>query len=106
MGLFDIFKLPNINQGIKDYQMTPQAVLLDVRMPSEYSHGHIPGSLNIPLPNIDTAATVVPDKSTPLFVYCYSGARSRQAAALLRQMGYSNVQNLGGINRYLGKVEQ
>ena len=42
---------------------------------------------------------------TPLFVYCLSGARSSHAAAVLRRMGYCNVTNIGGINRYRGKVE-
>ena len=44
-------------------------------------------------------------KDTPLFVYCHSGARSRQAAALLAQMGYTNAKNIGGIAAYRGKVE-
>ena len=36
---------------------------------------------------------------------CLSGARSSHAAAVLRRMGYCNVTNIGGINRYRGKVE-
>ena len=42
----------------------------------------------------------------PLFVYCYSGARSRQAIGLLQRMGYSKVNNIGGIAAYSGKVEK
>jgi len=41
-----------------------------------------------------------------LFVYCYSGARSRQAATMLGQMGYTKVNNIGGISSYRGKVER
>ena len=41
---------------------------------------------------------------TPLFVYCLSGVRSRQAAGLLRRMGYTDVTDLGGICNYRGKV--
>ena len=41
-----------------------------------------------------------------IFVHCLSGARSRQAAAVLQQMGYTNVKNIGGISAYTGKVER
>lgn len=105
MGFFDFFKQPDINQGIKDYQATPGAVLLDVRTSEEYRGGHIPGSKNVPLQSIDKVASVAENKDTTLFVYCYSGARSRQAAALLQRMGYRNVNNIGGIAAYAGKVE-
>lgn len=47
----------------------------------------------------------VSDMSTPLFVCCRSGARSRQAAAMLQEMGYEEVHNIGGILDYKGKVE-
>ena len=49
---------------------------------------------------------MIDNKATPLFVHCLSGARSRQAAAVLQQMGYSNVNNIGGISAYTGKVER
>ena len=45
------------------------------------------------------------NKDTTLYVYCYSGVRSRQAAGLLQRMGYRNVNNIGGIAAYAGKVE-
>jgi len=104
MGFFDFFKQPDINQGIKDYQATPGAVLLDVRTTQEYESGHIPGSKNIPLQVIDKVASVVENKDTVLYVYCQSGARSRQATSMLQGMGYTNVNNIGGIAAYSGKV--
>ena len=106
MSFFDLFRQPDINQGVKKYQSDSGAVLLDVRTPEEYRSGHIPGSKNIPLQTIDRASTVVENKDTALYVYCQSGARSRQAAGLLRQMGYTNVNNIGGIAAYAGKVER
>lgn len=105
MGLFERFRQSGINQGLKEYAATPGAVLLDVRTPEEYSGGHIPGSKNIPLQTIDQVAAVAENKAAALFVYCRSGARSRQAAALLQHMGYDNVNNIGGIAAYVGKVE-
>ncbi|MBQ8408220.1 MAG: rhodanese-like domain-containing protein, partial [Clostridia bacterium] len=67
---------------------------------------HIPESKNVPLQTLDKIRTVVENKDTELFVYCYSGARSRQAAAALGQMGYTKVNNIGGISSYGGKVER
>ena len=48
---------------------------------------------------------VTENKDTVLYVYCRSGARSRQAVSLLKHMGYTNVHNIGGIAAYTGKVE-
>lgn len=105
MGFFDFLKGPDINQGIKEYRATDGAVLLDVRTPSEYREGHIPGSKNVPLQFIDKVADMIDNKATPIFVHCLSGARSRQAASVLQRMGYGNVKNIGGISTYAGKVE-
>lgn len=104
MGFFDFWKQPDINQGVAAYQKTPGAILLDVRTPGEYRDGHIPGSQNVPLQTIDKAASVAENKDTMLYVYCQSGARSRQAASILQSMGYTNVHNIGGIAAYSGKV--
>ena len=106
MGFFDFFKQPDVNRGVEEYQSTSGAVLLDVRTPEEYRSGHIPGSKNIPLQAIDKVASVAENKDTALYVYCQSGARSRQAAGMLKQMGYTNVNNIGGIAAYAGKVER
>ena len=44
MGLFNLFGGTDINQGLKEYENTAGAVLLDVRTPQEYKDGHVPGS--------------------------------------------------------------
>ena len=106
MGIFDLFKQPDIHKGLEEYAQTENAVMLDVRTPQEYGEGHIPGSRNVPLQTIDKVTSVVENKDTALFVYCYSGARSRQATAMLQRMGYRDVRNIGGIAAYQGKVER
>ena len=78
---------------------------MDVRTPEEYKDGHIPGSHNIPLQQLDKIDAIVENKDAVLYVYCHSGARSRQATALLQHMGYRHVNNNGGIAAYRGKVE-
>ena len=74
--------------------------------PTNTGRGISPGSKNIHLQSIDKVADMIDNKATPIFVHCLSGARSRQAAAVLQQMGYSDVKNIGGISAYTGKVER
>ncbi len=105
MGFFDLFRQPDINQGVEEYRAVPQAILLDVRTPEEYGGGHVPGSRNLPLQQIEKITAIAEKKETPLFVYCQSGARSRQAVSLLQRMGYENVNNIGGMAAYRGEVE-
>lgn len=104
MGLFDFFRGADINAGVAEYKTIDGAVLLDVRTAEEYRDGHIDGSVNLPLDRISFIGDTVKDKSTPLYVYCYSGSRSGQAVSYLKQMGYENAANIGGISSYSGKV--
>ena len=106
MGLFGLFAKSGINEGVEEFSKTPGAVLIDVRTPQVYAAGHIPGSRNIPLDKIVSVQSAIPDKSTPLFVHCLSGARSAQAVAILKKMNYCNVKNIGGISDYNGKAER
>ncbi len=106
MGLFGFMKNQDINEGVKVYGATTGAILLDVRTPQEYQEGHIPESKNVPLQALEGVKQVVTKMDTPVFVYCYSEGRSRQAAKLLAQMGYTNIKDIGGIAAYTGKVER
>ena len=106
MRFFDFLRQPDINKGVMEYRNTDGAVLLDVRTPQEYREGHIPGSKNVPLQTIDKISSVIDNKNVPMFVYCQSGARSRQATSMLQGMGYTNANNIGGIAAYQGKVER
>jgi len=103
MSIFDFLKPVNINHAVEEFNNTPGAVLLDVRTPQEYREGHIPGSMNIPLNSIQEAQAVIDDKDAKIYVYCLSGGRSSQAVAELRDMGFNDVKNIGGISRYTGK---
>ena len=105
MGFFDLFRQPDINQGVEEYRAVPQAILLDVRTPEEYGGGHVPGSRNLPLQQIENITAIAEKKETPRFVYCQSGARSRHAVSLLQRMGYENVNDIGGMAAYRGEVE-
>ena len=77
----------------------PDCILLDVREEAEYITGHAEGAVLFPVDTIDTqsAAEIIPGKDTPVLVYCRSGARSRQAARTLSELGYSRVFNIGSL---------
>ena len=106
MGMFDFFKRADIDRGVEEYRAQSGGVLLDVRTREEYLQGHIPGSQNLDVQEIQKAPELLPDKEAALFVYCRSGARSGQAAFILKKMGYTNVTNIGGIMDYHGQIER
>jgi adenylyltransferase/sulfurtransferase len=80
-------------------------LLLDVRTPEEYILCQIPGSTLIPLNELPERFEQL-DTAKEIVVYCKSGARSRKAAQLLSQKGFSKLKNLtGGILAWIAEVD-
>lgn len=78
--------------------------LIDVREVHEFKQGHIAGAINIPLRQIQTRLAEIP-KDSPVFLYCRSGMRSKQAGRILSRKGYRNVAHLnGGIMAWDGPL--
>lgn len=76
------------------------AVVVDVRTPAEFAGGHAPRARNIPLDRLPNEfPRLVPDKGQAVFLYCRSGRRSGLAEQQLRALGYTNVHNLGSLER-------
>lgn len=74
------------------------AQLIDVRTPEEYMRGHLKRAINLNF-NDDNFEDIVKarlDKTRPVFVYCFSGRRSTDAAAFLRDLGYKEVYDMAG----------
>jgi rhodanese-related sulfurtransferase len=72
-------------------------VLVDVREESEYAAGHAPGAMHMSKGVIERdVETKVPDKATPLVLYCGGGFRSALATDNLQKMGYTNVISMDG----------
>lgn len=73
---------------------------LDVRTPEEFASGHISRSINIDVlaDSFDIKALSALDKSRPVAVYCRSGRRSKQAASVLVDKGFTVVELSTGFN--------
>lgn len=72
------------------------ARLLDVRTPGEFAAGRIPGSQNVPLPDLPQHADAIARRGGELVVVCQSGARAGQAADVLRGAGHPKALVLAG----------
>lgn len=76
------------------------ALVIDVRSAGEFTAGHLPKAVNIPLSEIETViARKVNDKNQVLLLHCQSGMRSGAAQKKLKAMGYTNAYNLGSYTR-------
>ena len=72
--------------------------LLDVRTPEEFAENHLPGAVNIDWRGEAFPEKVqVLDKARPVLVYCRSGRRSAEAAAMLDGIGFKTYNMKGGI---------
>ncbi len=76
-------------------------VILDIRDKDDYESGHIKNAIMLAQNEVaHEIEDIAPDKDTPICVYCYSGNRSRRVAMILEYLGYNDVYNLGGIDRW------
>ena len=81
---------------------SPSPVLVDVREDNEWDKGRIPGAIHLGRGVLEVnIESRVPQKATPIVVYCQGGGRSAVAADVLGKMGYTNVSSLaGGLAAY------
>lgn len=84
--------------------MADDAWLIDVRTPEEFADGHIKDAINLPVDQIEKLiGSKVTDKNATLLIYCRSGNRSATAAKALKNLNYTLVFDLGGINSFKGE---
>jgi phage shock protein E len=74
------------------------AHIFDVRTPEEFQEEAYPNAKNIPVDEIRLRLSEFGDTANPIIVYCASGARSAYAARILRNAGYRDVVNAGGLH--------
>jgi sulfur-carrier protein adenylyltransferase/sulfurtransferase len=92
-----------IDSGVDDY------VLLDVRNPNEYEIARIPGSVLVPLPDIENGQGVEKVRSLVnghrLIVHCKMGGRSAKAIGILKDAGINSTNVKGGIQAWSREVD-
>ncbi|MBA2749144.1 MAG: molybdopterin-synthase adenylyltransferase MoeB [Tatlockia sp.] len=92
-----------IDSGAKDF------VLLDVRNPNEYEIAQIPGSVLVPLPDIESGQGVAKVKELlnghRLIAHCKMGGRSAKALAILKDAGIEGTNVKGGIAAWSQEVD-
>lgn len=80
-------------------RMQPDATVVDVREPSEYSAGHVPGAVLMPMGQLASRLDEL-DKTRPVFVVCASGNRSAAMTDLLLAAGYDAYSVAGGTTAW------
>lgn len=98
MNMIESFKkMLGIGPSVDYAQMIREgAVILDVRSKGEFASGHIKGSINIPVDQLERNLARIPDKEETIITVCASGMRSGAARRLLQSKGYTSVFNGGG----------
>ena len=78
-------------------------IILDVRTPMEFSMGAYPGAINVELDTLTQWAQAIEDTNRKIIIYCASGARSSYGMRVLKQLGFTNVENGGGLHDMMAR---
>lgn len=88
-------KRVNMISWDKASELNSTDLLIDVRNPSEFEKGSIPGAINIPVDDLRNHLTEL-DPQQNIYVYCQIGLRGYLASRILLQSGFKNVFNISG----------
>lgn len=90
----------------EDVNPESDVFLADARSKEEYSVSRIPGATWVGYKDFDASRMpeMIPEKNTPIIVYCSIGVRSEKIGEKIKELGYTDVRNLyGGIFEYKAK---
>ena len=74
-----------------------KGVVIDVCEPEEYAAGHVNGSRNVPLGELqERLPSIVKNKALPVILVCAKGPRAQRAEGIARKLGYPRAQALAG----------
>jgi len=88
----DYYTVMQVKQLKNKLKKRDNVVLVDVREPSEYDSGHIPGAINVPVRSLTKNLDRIPTDK-PVILYCSSGHRTAIGMTALRLLGYTNVRS-------------
>lgn len=91
------FKIINAVEA-KKIMDTTNCKILDVRTKEEFEISHIDNAILLPLEQLEkNVESIFKDKNETILIYCKSGFRSKEAAFIMAQKGYTNILEFGGI---------
>ena len=100
-----VIKYVSMDEIVQIMNENSNYIILDVRSMQEYNEGHIPNAICIPNETIsEDIINKLPNKEQLILIYCRSGNRSKQAAQKLKNLGYTNLIEFGGIIDWAGDV--
>jgi phage shock protein E len=86
-----------MSSSVVKQKLEQGARIVDVRTPEEFRDGAYPGAVNIPLQELARRLGEL-SREVPVVLYCASGARSGLAARAMKQAGFADVVNAGGLD--------
>lgn len=92
---------PGVVDGPTAHRLVASGVkVVDVRTPSEFEAGHVPGALNIPHDQMRDRSAEIGPPSTPVLLYCTSGRRTAVAARALRAKGFATIYDMQAYDKW------
>lgn len=86
---------------MEDTARFADVLLVDVRSAQEYEAGHIDGSTNFPIDEIESRVSEIESyKDKEIVLYCNTGNRSGTVAQFLVNNGFTKVYNADGVKQY------
>lgn len=86
---------PRVDEVTVHQLRDADGLVLDVREPAEYAHGHVPGAVNVPQAELAMRLEELP-RDRRIYVVCQAGFRSLRSAQFLRQVGFERVATVPG----------
>lgn len=100
------YKHISMDEAAKMMKADKNVLIVDVRTQEEYDKKHVLGAICVPIEDIRAdKLDKLPDKNKTLMLYCWTGRRSEDAAAILAKQGYKNVYEFGGLVDWTGETE-
>ena len=82
-------------------------LLIDVRTDGEWDAGNLQSATHIPMQNLlDDIASTATNKDQQIYLYCGSGKRAGRAKTMLENIGYTNAQNIGGLDEASAQLKK
>jgi rhodanese-related sulfurtransferase len=105
-GLF-VFLIFGIGALYPVHANTENIVVVDVRTTDEFNTSHVKGAMNVDIMDSTFKDQILKlDKSKTYKVYCKSGKRAARALQMMKDLGFKDIENLGGLKEAVKKLNK